>query len=285
MFRNALRDTPSSFNTAAVLHGEGASDSMPIVAGVIAAVVGAVLIATAFFLRRRWRRPSKPKITDTDSPSVSSTRDHDDLEQGREQRPDTHRHTSALQTPEGVDAVSGACIVSPSAPVSLHGQAQSSVEHAKNGFRRGNRGAGLVGKDAAAIAPLVTASTATMSIYEGTDLLPGRRRQRAADAASVSGGPKPDEASGGGIGGSSAADRQNSAREIGLGRAVLAAAQELAHHCQVPGVSEAAAAVCLMANLVTDSHDNDRANESRLRQCRAIVMALKRAAKVAEKVS
>lgn len=97
-------------------------------------------------------------------------------------------------------------------------------------------------------------------------------------------GPELDEASRG-PGTSSSADRQNSAGDIGLGNAVLAAAQELARSCQVPGVSKAAAAVCIVANMVTDSCENDRASESRLRQCHTIVMALKRAAKVAEKVT
>ena len=40
----------------------------------------------------------------------------------------------------------------------------------------------------------------------------------------------------------------------------------------------------IMANLVMDSRENDRAGESRLRQCRSIVMALKRAEKVVAKV-
>ncbi|CAM9581545.1 unnamed protein product, partial [Scytosiphon promiscuus] len=60
-------------------------------------------------------------------------------------------------------------------------------------------------------------------------------------------------------------------------------AHELAQHCQIPGISEAAAAVYIMTKLVTDSRESSRASESRLRQCRTIVMALKRAAKVAGK--
>ncbi|CAM9226240.1 unnamed protein product [Ectocarpus sp. 12 AP-2014] len=69
----------------------------------------------------------------------------------------------------------------------------------------------------------------------------------------------------------------------GLGQAVLAAAQELAWSCQIPGVSEAAGALCIMANLFTDSRDIDQASKSRLRQCHSIVLALERADKVVAK--
>ena len=109
-------------------------------------------------------------------------------------------------------------------------------------------------------------------------------------AVPAAGGPRPRsaEAFGGGGGGedSSATTRHHgSAGNIGLGHAVLTAAQELAHHCQVPGISEAAAMLCIMANLVADSRENDRASDSRLRQCRSIVIALERAEKVVGKVS
>ncbi|CAM9364389.1 unnamed protein product [Pylaiella littoralis] len=67
---------------------------------------------------------------------------------------------------------------------------------------------------------------------------------------------------------------------MGLGQAVLAAAQELARSCQILGVSEAAGAVCIMANLFSDRRENDKTSASRLRQCRSMVLALKRADKV-----
>lgn len=88
---------------------------------------------------------------------------------------------------------------------------------------------------------------------------------------------------GAGLGGEGT--RQAPASEIGLGQAVYAAAQELARHCQVPGVSEVAVVVGIMANLVTDSRENDSASDSRLKQCRSIVFVLKRAAEVIGKVS
>lgn len=70
--------------------------------------------------------------------------------------------------------------------------------------------------------------------------------------------------------------------DFGLGAAVMDAAQELANHCQTPGISEAATVVSILVNLVTDSRDGE--SDARLRQCRAIVMMLERAAKVAGKV-
>ncbi|CAM9446055.1 unnamed protein product, partial [Hapterophycus canaliculatus] len=63
------------------------------------------------------------------------------------------------------------------------------------------------------------------------------------------------------------------------GGAVVAAAQELAQHCQIPGVSEAATVVSILVKLVTDSQDAAR-DDARLKRCRSIVMMLERAAKV-----
>ncbi|CAM9606844.1 unnamed protein product, partial [Hapterophycus canaliculatus] len=79
----------------------------------------------------------------------------------------------------------------------------------------------------------------------------------------------------------SAAGREARRGGFGLAYAVMDAAQELANHCQTPGISEAATIVSILANLVSDSRDDD--SDARLRQCRAIVMMLERAAKVAGK--
>ncbi|CAM9214903.1 unnamed protein product, partial [Ectocarpus sp. 8 AP-2014] len=129
-----------------------------------------------------------------------------------------------------------------------------------------------------------TNSTANVSTAERAELAEFHRQQVGAvgGTSSVGSGPRPEEASGGGRAATAAtgapsaeADRQNSAGDIGLRQAVLAAAQELARSCQVPGISEAAGVLCIMAN--------DKASDSRLRQCRSIVLALKRAEKVVGK--
>ena len=165
------------------------------------------------------------------------------------------------------------------AAAALDGEVEAGAEHAAKDCR-----ARLASDGSAEKLPAEKTSTADLSTAERDELSQFHQRERATDAAPVSSELEPEEASSGGPRASSATDHQNSA-DIGLGRAVLAAAQELAHHCQIPGVSEAATAVCMMANLVTDGRDNTRASETRLRQCSTVVMALKRAAKVADKVS
>lgn len=296
-------------------------DSTPVVAGVVSAVAGVALIAVAAFLKRR--RTANQKIANP-PPAVLAAHDDDNLEQGREQPPDahppavlavgdgddqsplTHKASPHRHTPAEADESDGEGVVPPSAPASLDIQVQSSTEQANDApiaadaaaDAAKDREAGLAGEDAAGgstekssptTTSIATASTANMSTAERDEVAQFHQWQRAADAAPVAGKSQPEKkqekTSGGGIGDSSEPGRQNSAGDIGLGNAVLAAAQELARHCQIPGVSEAAAAVCIMANMVTDSRENDRASESRLRQCRTIVLALKRAAKVAEKVS
>lgn len=70
-----------------------------------------------------------------------------------------------------------------------------------------------------------------------------------------------------------------------LGHAVANAAQELARNSNIPGVSDAAAAVSILAQLVMDNRDSNDGTEASLRRCRSIVLMLERAAKVLGKVS
>ncbi|CAN0441159.1 unnamed protein product [Pylaiella littoralis] len=267
-------------------------DSTPIVAGVVSAVAGAALIALGVCLKRR--RAAKQK---TGQPLVVPPGGDDgNLEQGHEKpQEDVRPRTSAAldvgdrdekppapqdiswprrHPPAEADAVSAGDIVPPSAAVPLDGAGLADG---------GDAAVGSTEKSSPTTTSIATASTANMSTAKRDEVAQFHQGQRAADASPVAGGPKQEKTSGGGTGASSTAGRQNSAGDAGLGNAVLAAAQELAHYCQIPGVSEAAAAVCIMANMVTDSRDNVRASESRLRQCRTVVLALKRAAKVAEK--
>lgn len=128
-----------------------------------------------------------------------------------------------------------------------------------------------------------TVSTATLSTVERAEVDHFNQNQDVASAASTAHDSTPGNVDDSKA--SSSARRQRSLHGMELGHAILAAAQDLARHCQVPGISEAAAVLCIMANLVTDSRENDRWSDSRLRQCRAIVVALKRADKVVGKVS
>jgi len=86
-----------------------------------------------------------------------------------------------------------------------------------------------------------------------------------------------EEASGGSEA-SLAADHLSSA--VVLKDVVFAEAQELARNCQVPGISEAAEAVCTMV-LAMGDRENYRVG---LQRCRAIGRTLKQAAKVLDKV-
>lgn len=83
----------------------------------------------------------------------------------------------------------------------------------------------------------------------------------------------------------SSTDRRGSSGGLGPGRAVAEAARDLALNCHIPGVSEVAAAVSILANLVTDNQDNANKNTAAsLKRCRSIVLLLQRAARVLGKV-
>ncbi|CAM9849898.1 unnamed protein product [Ectocarpus sp. 6 AP-2014] len=288
------------------------SDSTPIVAGVISAVAGAALIALAVLGKRRRDARQQAAQPRSGPPAPGGG----NLEQGLGPVPPPS-YTAALALAKGggddkwpsaqhneaspppfapAEGVGGGDIVPRSAPTAVVlGAAED-----------GDAG-GLEGEGSAAVLPsaeksttdttsTATHSTANVSTHERAELAVFQQRQDVLEAAPVASGSLPVPASGssGGVGGvdvgddgaretSSAADRQNSSEDLGLGHAVLGAAQELARHCQVPGISEAAAVLCIMANLFTDNRENDRENDSRLRQCRSIVMALKRAEKVVGK--
>lgn len=70
---------------------------------------------------------------------------------------------------------------------------------------------------------------------------------------------------------------------VGVGRAVMEAAQQLAHRCQIPGVNEAATLVSILAELLVNSRSIG-GSQSSLKRCHSIVIILKRAAKVLGKV-
>ena len=69
---------------------------------------------------------------------------------------------------------------------------------------------------------------------------------------------------------------------LGTFRALGEAASAMAHNCHVPGVSEAAALMEIVVKLVSDGRDGIAECESRLRQCRAIIVTLRRAEDLGE---
>ena len=124
-----------------------------------------------------------------------------------------------------------------------------------------------------------TMSTANMSTAERAEL--GQFRQSMASAASVD-DSTPGELRESRV--SSTRGRRGSRAGVGVGEAVMKTARDLAYHCQIPGVSEAAAAVSTLIQLVSDSRDVNIGCDANLRQCRTIVLMLDRASKVAGEV-
>ncbi|CAM9206277.1 unnamed protein product [Ectocarpus sp. 12 AP-2014] len=273
------------------------SDSTPIVAGAISAVAGVALIALAVLYKRR--RDTRQKAAQPRSAPPAS--DGGNLEQGLGPVPppsyaaalalgkggndDNSPSTKHNKESSPAEGVGGGDIVPRSAPTAVVVLGAAEDRDAA-GLSDGGGAAGLTSaeKSTTDTSSTATHSTANASTYERAELAVFQQRQRVPEAAPVASGPRPEQSSGGGGGGggeaSSAADRPHLSDDLGLGHAVLAAAQELARQCQVPGISEAAGVLCIMANLFTDSRENDRASDSRLRQCRSIVMAFKRAEKV-----
>lgn len=125
-----------------------------------------------------------------------------------------------------------------------------------------------------------SSSSANVSAVERAELDQIHQGQDATGTASVDHHSTSGSLGGGGE--SFTTDRRGYHGGFGLVDAVLEAAQELANNCQTPGISEAATVVSILVNLVSDSRDSD--SDARLRQCRAIITMLERAAKVVGKV-
>eukprot|EP00903_Cladosiphon_okamuranus_P009885 g9389.t1 len=290
--------------------GSSKSDSTPIVAGIVSAVAGAALIAAVVLGKRR--RDNKQKTVPPRAVPPANNGD-DNLEQG----PNPPRHAQlptmipSANDDDNPDQGPGQPLHAqlpsyeaalalgnqgnkppPSAPTVLAGPTTSSSEPTTSSAK--GRDAGLLSGTSTAVdgsteklladtASTATNSTANVSTCERAELAEFHRRQVAGDAPSSPSEPRPGTAADGITGACSTDDRQNSSGDLGLGQAVLAAAHELARSCQVPGIAEAAGVLCVMANLFTDSRENGKASDTRLRQCRSIVMALKRAENVVGK--
>ncbi|CAM9324195.1 unnamed protein product [Ectocarpus sp. 4 AP-2014] len=116
-----------------------------------------------------------------------------------------------------------------------------------------------------------TNSTANVSTEERNDL------------AGTAIPPENDPVPGDGGAPSMAGVRRTSDGGVGYDQAVMAAAQERAQRCQIPGVSEAATAVSILVCLVSDSRDYAVRGNAGVKRCPSIVMMLERAAKVLSK--
>lgn len=142
-------------------------------------------------------------------------------------------------------------------------------------------GGGVVEGSTNRVSSMVTNSTTTVSTVDQTELEEIRFSARTGvaplhdDLIPVSGES----------GASSTFGSRRVSSGLGYGQAVMAAAQELAHHCNIPGISEAASMVSILINLVSDSRDGMNRRDARGRGCRSLVMVLKRAAQVLGEVS
>lgn len=93
-----------------------------------------------------------------------------------------------------------------------------------------------------------------------------------------------DDAEASGIGVPSGGGPKAPSTSIGVAQAVLVAARQLAHNCQVPGISEAASMVSIFVTLVADNRDSNGRSDREVKCCRSIIMMLQRATEVVGKV-
>ncbi|CAM9974886.1 unnamed protein product [Scytosiphon promiscuus] len=155
-----------------------------------------------------------------------------------------------------------------------HAQAMASSKNGDN-----DRAIEIAADKSAKESSTATISTATMSTVDRAEVEQFEQRQRMANAASLVDNGTPGDVDDSQA--SASARRQGSLHGIGLGDAVMAAAVDLAQHCHIPGVSEAATALSILVKMVSDSRDSG--SDAKLRQCRSIVRILERAGEVAEK--
>ncbi|CBJ27854.1 conserved unknown protein [Ectocarpus siliculosus] len=131
-------------------------------------------------------------------------------------------------------------------------------------------GSGCVAASTQSLLSLTTRnSAAEVSTEEGTAEVAEFGLSADADGAPSAAALPPAAAAGG---------RRRTSSGVGCGQAVLAAAEKLAHSCQIPGISEAATAVSILIRLVLDSRD--LTSSPGVKRCRSIVVMLERASKV-----
>ncbi|CAM9667182.1 unnamed protein product [Ectocarpus fasciculatus] len=170
---------------------------------------------------------------------------------------------------------------------SPEGKSKLTSDHNERGGRTWTADAGRGGGDAmedgndgvteaeqSLLSLRITHSTADVSTEEGTAEVDGFgiSADESQDDARSAAAPA--------LAASPAGGRRRTSSGVGYGQAVLAAAEELAHRCQTPGVSEAATAVSILVHLVLDSRDLTSRGEAEVKRCRSIVMVLERAATV-----
>lgn len=190
----------------------------------------------------------------------------------RDTPPPPYQHTEEVAAGTEIDDCKRANML-PTAPQDIGAVQRSTKQTTHPDGGRAIAGGGA--KNGKAAEPLLstaaTNSTANLSTHERGEVAAMAFNPGDDPVASDSGAP------------STASSRRTSSG-VGYSQAVVAAAQELAQHCQIPGVSEAATVVSILVRLVSDHQDDLGRGDAKVKRCRSIVMMLERAAKVLGKV-
>lgn len=145
---------------------------------------------------------------------------------------------------------------------------------------RASGGAEIISTEAASS---VTNSTGNISTEERIEFAHVFRGRDVAHGSFGIHGLSPEAGEGGGTEPAVGSGR-SSAGGVGVARAVIEAALDLAQQSPIIGVSEAATLVAILVDLVANSRESLGGGEERLKRCRAIVVLLQRAGKVLGKV-
>lgn len=283
---SSARDSPIGGFTVIARSNGSTSSTAPIIAGAVSTVAIVVLSAAGFLLRRRraaknngagGRDPSIPPIDGLEDGQLHGVSLSKSSVTGGGDNPTLHQNN--YSPPANRVKFAGAAAIGGGVAASSATEVGGSIPFCTSQPTHAGKAGGVALADGAAedcsakqrfvVATTSTADASTLDRAEVAGIL-------GEEAALSAGGPKP---------AASAAGRRGSCNDVGVGRAVMTAAQELAQRCQIPGVSEAAAMVSILVNLVADSRDSTNKGNVTLKQCRSIVMALERAAAVAGEVS
>lgn len=290
----AFTQTPSPAVVQATPSGStSTSNSTTIVVGVASAVAAAALIAIGLCFKKRDMAKKKNKSgRRTPLPVVVVNGDNEPQSPQHHPSPPSAMYPHTVVAAAGDDTTSGRGrgVVSPPRAAlaeEVPGNTERTPHAVNDGRDDGGGGVAPTKQDAdySAEKPSFADTTSTMNSSTGgpDEIFQADREAGVPAALFVFDEPK---ASLGGSDAFSSTGRRGSSGGLGPGHAVAEAARDLALNCHIPGVAEVAAAVSILANLVTDNRDNaNKCTAASLKRCRSIVMLLQRAARVLGKVS
>lgn len=255
----------------------------PIVAGVTSATAAAALFALGLCLRKR-QIAKNGRSGQTPLPVAVFDASNAPRPPAHSQSPPSPLYPHTLVLAAGRDGGSRR-VVSPS-PATITGNVKAKTDPTMHAGKDGGGYAafaeGLSEDGPTNLASAVATSTSNASTGERDEINQAYRENVIPGAVLVDDNPEStlDE-----IGTLSSTGRRGSSSGIGLGHAVVEAAQDLARNCHIPGVTEVATVVSILANLVMDNRHHTKGTYASLKRCQSIVMLLQRAAKVLGRVS